>query len=90
MLARTLSLMKLKKNCIGSMIFYMEKMTFAFIGPCRDNDFIGLKWLEILLRWRCLYVILKTSQHNGIFMSSGNWRLETTLFRFLVALIITI
>lgn len=41
-----------KKNCIEFKIFHVESMILACIGACRCVDFVDLKWLEILLKFK--------------------------------------
>lgn len=43
---------KQKKNSIEFMIFHVEITISASIDTSRDNDFIGLKWLKMLLRYK--------------------------------------
>lgn len=51
-LTRASHWLKQKKNYMKFKIFHVESMISTCIGVCRCMDFIWLKWLEMLLKFK--------------------------------------
>lgn len=81
----TLSLTKAKRSCFKNKIFHVKKMIPTFIGVCRSNGIIGIRWLKTRLRCRGPVSSVRNLSISRNLYSFKKLEMETTLYGFLVA-----